>query len=124
MQSLRSVCGVSQKNRCRNSDVRERCVLKEDEVTRVERDGELGDGRSSTVVDNKIVDALRHMIKTDQHITYHGNRAALGIEPRALDIRRFVEKVFFQRYYVMILAPSEAAARAGCPGLPPSNLGL
>ncbi|GBP03576.1 hypothetical protein EVAR_101885_1 [Eumeta japonica] len=31
------VCGLSRKDRCRNSDVRERCGLKEDVVTRVER---------------------------------------------------------------------------------------
>ncbi|GBP70680.1 hypothetical protein EVAR_88855_1 [Eumeta japonica] len=37
MRSLRSMCGVSRKDRCRNSDVRERCGLKEDVVTRVER---------------------------------------------------------------------------------------
>ncbi|GBP69520.1 hypothetical protein EVAR_88421_1 [Eumeta japonica] len=37
MRSLRSICGVSQKCRCRNSDVRERCGLKEGIVTRVER---------------------------------------------------------------------------------------
>ncbi|GBP51222.1 hypothetical protein EVAR_85434_1 [Eumeta japonica] len=37
MRSLRSMCGVSQKNRCRNSDIRERCGLKEDVVTRAEK---------------------------------------------------------------------------------------
>ncbi|GBP83911.1 Vanin-like protein 2 [Eumeta japonica] len=37
MRSLRTMYGVSQKNRCGNSDVRERCGLKEDVVTRVER---------------------------------------------------------------------------------------
>ncbi|GBP61971.1 hypothetical protein EVAR_40979_1 [Eumeta japonica] len=37
MRSLRSMYGVSRKDRCRNSDVRERCGLKEDVVTRVER---------------------------------------------------------------------------------------
>ncbi|GBP43284.1 hypothetical protein EVAR_31168_1 [Eumeta japonica] len=37
MRSLCSMCGVSRKDRCRNSDVRERCSLKEDVVTRVER---------------------------------------------------------------------------------------
>ncbi|GBP32165.1 hypothetical protein EVAR_80933_1 [Eumeta japonica] len=36
MRSLRSICGVSRKDRCRNSDVRERCGLKENVVTRVE----------------------------------------------------------------------------------------
>ncbi|GBP59956.1 hypothetical protein EVAR_89027_1 [Eumeta japonica] len=30
MRSLRSMCGVSWKGRCRNGDVRERCGLKED----------------------------------------------------------------------------------------------
>ncbi|GBP28914.1 hypothetical protein EVAR_93559_1 [Eumeta japonica] len=38
MRSLRSMCGVSQKGRCRNCDVRERCGLKEGVVARVERD--------------------------------------------------------------------------------------
>ncbi|GBP39161.1 hypothetical protein EVAR_26947_1 [Eumeta japonica] len=37
MRSLRSICGVSQKHRCRNSDDRGRCDLKEDVVTRLER---------------------------------------------------------------------------------------
>ncbi|GBP64274.1 hypothetical protein EVAR_45322_1 [Eumeta japonica] len=37
MRSLLSVCGVPRKDRCRNSDVRERCGLKEDVVTWVER---------------------------------------------------------------------------------------
>ncbi|GBP70363.1 hypothetical protein EVAR_51686_1 [Eumeta japonica] len=37
MWSLRSMCAVFQKDRCRDSDVRERCGLKEDVVTRVER---------------------------------------------------------------------------------------
>ncbi|GBP91684.1 hypothetical protein EVAR_100264_1 [Eumeta japonica] len=37
MRSLRSMCGVSRKDKCKNSDVRERCGLKADVVTRVER---------------------------------------------------------------------------------------
>ncbi|GBP77516.1 hypothetical protein EVAR_98969_1 [Eumeta japonica] len=37
MRSLRSMCGMSHKDRCRNSDVRERCGLKEDVVARAER---------------------------------------------------------------------------------------
>ncbi|GBP05369.1 hypothetical protein EVAR_76790_1 [Eumeta japonica] len=37
MRSLRIVCGVSHKNKCRRSDVRQRCGLK-DVVTRVEKD--------------------------------------------------------------------------------------
>ncbi|GBP88327.1 Cysteine dioxygenase type 1 [Eumeta japonica] len=37
MRSLRSMCGVSLKDRRRNSDVRERCGLKEVVVTRAER---------------------------------------------------------------------------------------
>ncbi|GBP50991.1 hypothetical protein EVAR_37148_1 [Eumeta japonica] len=37
MRLLRSMCGVSRKDRCRNSDVRERCGLKGDVVTKVER---------------------------------------------------------------------------------------
>ncbi|GBP85517.1 hypothetical protein EVAR_45059_1 [Eumeta japonica] len=35
MRSPGSVCGVSQKDRCRNSDVRQQCGMKEDVVTRV-----------------------------------------------------------------------------------------
>ncbi|GBP80463.1 hypothetical protein EVAR_12667_1 [Eumeta japonica] len=38
IQSLHHTCGVSQKDRCRNSDVRERCGLKKDIVIKVERD--------------------------------------------------------------------------------------
>ncbi|GBP38275.1 hypothetical protein EVAR_29219_1 [Eumeta japonica] len=38
MRSLRSICGVSRKDRRKNSDLRERCGLKEDVVTRVERE--------------------------------------------------------------------------------------
>ncbi|GBP14921.1 hypothetical protein EVAR_75494_1 [Eumeta japonica] len=38
MQSLRNICGVSRKVRYRNSDIKERGGLKEDVVTRVERD--------------------------------------------------------------------------------------
>ncbi|GBP26863.1 hypothetical protein EVAR_16443_1 [Eumeta japonica] len=37
MRSLRSICGVCRKDRCRNSDVGERYGLKEDLLTRVER---------------------------------------------------------------------------------------
>ncbi|GBP00639.1 hypothetical protein EVAR_76911_1 [Eumeta japonica] len=37
MRSLRSMCGVSRKDRCRNSDIRDWYGLKEDVVTRVER---------------------------------------------------------------------------------------
>ncbi|GBP62244.1 hypothetical protein EVAR_44652_1 [Eumeta japonica] len=37
MQSLRSICEVSQKNRCKNAGVNERYGLKEDVVTRLEK---------------------------------------------------------------------------------------
>ncbi|GBP60318.1 hypothetical protein EVAR_26730_1 [Eumeta japonica] len=37
MRSLRSTCGVSRKDICKNSDIRERCGLKEEVVTGVER---------------------------------------------------------------------------------------
>ncbi|GBP25796.1 hypothetical protein EVAR_94815_1 [Eumeta japonica] len=36
MRSLRIMCGVPRKDSCKNSDVRERCGLKEDVMTRVE----------------------------------------------------------------------------------------
>ncbi|GBP22099.1 hypothetical protein EVAR_94139_1 [Eumeta japonica] len=35
LRVLRNICGVSLKNRCGNSDLRERCGLKADVVTRV-----------------------------------------------------------------------------------------
>ncbi|GBP10868.1 hypothetical protein EVAR_5449_1 [Eumeta japonica] len=38
MQFLRNICGVSLKDRCKNSDLRKQCGLKEDIVTRVEKD--------------------------------------------------------------------------------------
>ncbi|GBP64352.1 hypothetical protein EVAR_14920_1 [Eumeta japonica] len=38
MRSLRSMCRVSPKDRCRDSDVRERCGLKKYVATRVERE--------------------------------------------------------------------------------------
>ncbi|GBP86895.1 hypothetical protein EVAR_53095_1 [Eumeta japonica] len=37
MRSLHTMCGVSRKDKYRNSDVRERCGLKEDVVAIVER---------------------------------------------------------------------------------------
>ncbi|GBP77690.1 hypothetical protein EVAR_60402_1 [Eumeta japonica] len=37
MRSLRDMCGVSRKDRCRKSGIRERCGLKGGVVTRVER---------------------------------------------------------------------------------------
>ncbi|GBP28475.1 hypothetical protein EVAR_93422_1 [Eumeta japonica] len=37
IRSLRTVCGASRKDISRNSDVKERCGLKEEVVTRVER---------------------------------------------------------------------------------------
>ncbi|GBP81541.1 hypothetical protein EVAR_57186_1 [Eumeta japonica] len=37
MRSLRGICGMSGKDRCRNRDGRERCALKADVVTRVKR---------------------------------------------------------------------------------------
>ncbi|GBP86840.1 Putative uncharacterized protein FLJ37770 [Eumeta japonica] len=40
---------------------------------------EVRDGRSSTAVDNKYIDAVRRMIETDRHVTYHEIRTSLGI---------------------------------------------
>ncbi|GBP62830.1 hypothetical protein EVAR_44684_1 [Eumeta japonica] len=37
MRSLHSMCGVSRKDKCRNSDIRKRCGLKEDVVTGVDK---------------------------------------------------------------------------------------
>ncbi|GBP47546.1 Arf-GAP with coiled-coil, ANK repeat and PH domain-containing protein 2 [Eumeta japonica] len=38
MRALRSMCGVSQKDKCKNSDVKQRCGLNVDVVTRVEKE--------------------------------------------------------------------------------------
>ncbi|GBP59100.1 hypothetical protein EVAR_48076_1 [Eumeta japonica] len=38
----------------------------------------LSDSRPFTTVNNKIIDAVLRMIKTDRHVTYHENRASLG----------------------------------------------
>ncbi|GBP60500.1 Putative uncharacterized protein FLJ37770 [Eumeta japonica] len=41
--------------------------------------GEFRDGRPSTAVNNKNIDAVRRMIETDRHVTYHEIRAFLDI---------------------------------------------
>ncbi|GBP37915.1 hypothetical protein EVAR_21451_1 [Eumeta japonica] len=38
---------------------------------RVNLSNEFHNGGPSTAVDNKSIDALRHMIETDRHVTYH-----------------------------------------------------
>ncbi|GBP03658.1 hypothetical protein EVAR_2411_1 [Eumeta japonica] len=50
MRSLRSICGVSQKDRCRNSYVRKRCGLKEDAGTVVLHTGLTDEGRGRTEI--------------------------------------------------------------------------
>ncbi|GBP25996.1 hypothetical protein EVAR_84556_1 [Eumeta japonica] len=40
---------------------------------------ELHDGRPSTVVINRNINAVRRMIETDRHVTYHEILATLGI---------------------------------------------
>ncbi|GBP34921.1 hypothetical protein EVAR_26512_1 [Eumeta japonica] len=40
---------------------------------------EFRDGRPSKAVINKNIDAVRRMIETDRHVTYHEIRASLGI---------------------------------------------
>ncbi|GBP29070.1 hypothetical protein EVAR_10886_1 [Eumeta japonica] len=46
---------------------------------RVNFGDELRDGRLSSVVNNKNIDAVRRMIKTIRHVTYHAIQAFLGI---------------------------------------------
>ena len=46
---------------------------------RVNLSDEFRDGRPSTAVNNKNIDAVRLMIKTDRHVTYHEIWASLGI---------------------------------------------
>ncbi|GBP17756.1 hypothetical protein EVAR_102614_1 [Eumeta japonica] len=67
MRSLRRMCGVSRKKRCRNSDVRW-CDLKEDEVTRVER------------VSNKRPPPSQYVV-TGNFVTLHETRAPRLEEP-------------------------------------------
>ncbi|GBP41801.1 hypothetical protein EVAR_26923_1 [Eumeta japonica] len=46
---------------------------------RVNLRDEFRDGRTSTAVDNKNIDAVRRAIETDRHVTYHEIRASLGM---------------------------------------------
>ncbi|GBP71998.1 Putative uncharacterized protein FLJ37770 [Eumeta japonica] len=46
---------------------------------RVNLRDEFRDGRPSTAANNKNIDAVRRMIDTDRHVTYHEIRASLGI---------------------------------------------
>ncbi|GBO99164.1 hypothetical protein EVAR_472_1 [Eumeta japonica] len=48
------MCGVSQKERCRNSDVRQRCGLKKDVLTRVER-GMVRFGHQERMNENRLI---------------------------------------------------------------------
>ncbi|GBP51277.1 hypothetical protein EVAR_48370_1 [Eumeta japonica] len=41
---------------------------------------EFRDGRPSTAVNNKNIDAMRRMIKTNRHVTHHEIRASLGVD--------------------------------------------
>ncbi|GBP68736.1 Putative uncharacterized protein FLJ37770 [Eumeta japonica] len=41
--------------------------------------GEFSDGRPCTAMNNKNIDAVRHMIETDKHVIYHQIRASFGI---------------------------------------------
>ncbi|GBP34521.1 hypothetical protein EVAR_29918_1 [Eumeta japonica] len=54
MRSLRSVCGVSRKDRCRGSGVRGRSGLKEDVVTRVEMGMVRWFGHQETMSDSRL----------------------------------------------------------------------
>ncbi|GBP90273.1 hypothetical protein EVAR_62926_1 [Eumeta japonica] len=40
-------------------------------LARVDRNDECRDGRPSTAVNNKHIDAVRPMMETDRHLTYH-----------------------------------------------------
>ncbi|GBP40904.1 Histone-lysine N-methyltransferase SETMAR [Eumeta japonica] len=46
---------------------------------RVNLSDEFRDGRSSTAVNNKNIDAVRRMIETDNYVTYRGVWASLGM---------------------------------------------
>ncbi|GBP81485.1 hypothetical protein EVAR_86166_1 [Eumeta japonica] len=67
MRSLRSMCGVSWKDRCRNSDVRERCDLKEDVVTRVERESRAKSTQGVVGVGTSNVPACRKILLCESH---------------------------------------------------------
>ncbi|GBO99277.1 Putative uncharacterized protein FLJ37770 [Eumeta japonica] len=47
---------------------------------RVNLSDEFRDGRPSTAVNNKSIDAVHRLIKTDRHVTYHEIRASLGMD--------------------------------------------
>ncbi|GBP42157.1 Ecdysteroid UDP-glucosyltransferase [Eumeta japonica] len=47
--------------------------------TSVTMNDEFRNGRPSIAINNKTIDAIRHMIEADRHVTYHEIRASLGI---------------------------------------------
>ncbi|GBP73886.1 hypothetical protein EVAR_82715_1 [Eumeta japonica] len=68
MRSLRSMCGVSRKDICRNSDVRER------NLTDILREGYL----STATIEDRI-SAQRLMIETDKRVTYQQIWTSIGM---------------------------------------------
>ncbi|GBP26156.1 hypothetical protein EVAR_74918_1 [Eumeta japonica] len=52
--------------------------LKRDRVNLSNLSEEFRDGRPSTAVNNKKIDALRHMLKTDRYVTYYEIWVSLG----------------------------------------------
>ncbi|GBP82383.1 hypothetical protein EVAR_55266_1 [Eumeta japonica] len=61
IQSLRNMCGVSLKDRCKNSDVRRRCGLKENIVTGAEKFHDQGGGGTSEVFRKPVVEAMTRL---------------------------------------------------------------
>ncbi|GBP55879.1 hypothetical protein EVAR_89705_1 [Eumeta japonica] len=54
---------------------------------RVNLSDKFRDGRPSSAMNNKNIDAVRHMIETDRHVTYHNIQACLG------QVTSFVEPI-------------------------------
>ncbi|GBP29653.1 hypothetical protein EVAR_79202_1 [Eumeta japonica] len=95
MRSLCSMCGLSRKDKCRNSDVRERCGLKEDVVARVERGAlrwlghpermnEVSMKYEQTPQDSIRLRSSRISLFTDIHHTFHGSSLISGAPNLAL----------------------------------------
>ncbi|GBP94723.1 hypothetical protein EVAR_100433_1 [Eumeta japonica] len=63
----------------KNNMLRDQDCKMEFKRCRANLSNEFCDGRPSTAVNNKNIDAVRRMIETDKHVTHHEIRTSLGI---------------------------------------------